>query len=244
MRIAIVDDLEQDIKYLANGIQNWFHFHEQGEEAVCDRFGSGEDLLDNISVQRPYDLIFLDICMKKMDGIQTAGQLRRFGYNSLIVFVTTQQEYALEAYPVHPFDFLVKPFTQERLNRLLQDVMAMHFHNNEEITVRVAHGEITLPLGQIISAVASGHGTEYLMSDGRRIQTLRTFSETEKMLKEHEEFLTINRALCINMDQISQIREEQVVMNGHVSYPLKHRGRAQLIREMTQYQIKNRMRGI
>ncbi len=244
IHIAIVDDLEQDIALLVTGIEGWFRLHGQGEMPICDCYESGEAFLENMSSRKPYDLVFLDICMEKIDGIRTAEQLRKAGSRCLIIFVTTEPEYALKAYPVHPFDYLVKPYTPERLDVLLQDIMSFHFQSKEEITVRVAYGEMNIPLEQIVSAVAAGHGTEYLLADGRKIQALRSFSESEKRLLEHEQFLTINRALCINMNQIAQIREERVVMNGQVSYPLKYRGRGQLIRTMTQYQIKNRMRGM
>ncbi len=244
VRIAIVDDLEKDVRVLLEAIENWFRVHAAGEEMVCDNFGSGEEFLKLNEGSRFYDLIFLDICMKEIDGIRTAKILRDEGSRCQIIFVTTQKEYALEAYPVHPFDYLIKPFSQERIDQLLEDVMSYYFHSREEITVKVAYGEITIPLNMIISAVASGHGTEFFLSDGRRVQALHSFSESEKKLLKHSSFLTVNRALCINMDQIVQIREEKVVMNRQVTYPLKVRGRAQLVREMTQYQIKNRMRGI
>lgn len=244
MRIAIVDDLEQDIATLLAGIKNWFQFHTHGEELICDSYSDGSAFLDGISAHQAYDLIFLDICMENLDGLSTAERLRVSGSKALIIFVTTEKEYALDAYKLHPFDYLVKPYSQERLEKLLQDVMSFYFHNMEEIVVRVAYGEMTVPLRTIISAQASGHGTELLLSDGQTVQSLQSFSETEKKLVPHQEFLTINRALCINMDHILQLREDKVVMNGKITYPLKFRGRGQLVREITQYQIRNRMRGV
>ncbi len=244
MHIAIVDDLEQDIETLLEGIQNWFQFHTDGEELICDRYHDGLQFLDHIQSHTAYDLIFLDICMEQMDGMKTAQKLREAGSKAQIVFVTTEKQYALDAFQIHPFDYLVKPYTKERLNSVLQDVMSFFFHSREEITVRVAYGEMTIPLRTIISTSAAGHGTEILLSDGTTVQSLQTFSETEKKLLPHQEFLTINRALCINMDHILQLREDKVVMKGKVSYPLKYRGRGQLMRVMTQYQIQNRMRGV
>ncbi len=244
MRIAIVDDLEQDRITLLDGIQNWFQFHSYGEELICDRYSDGAQFLESISSHPAYDLIFLDICMEQPDGLETAGRLRAAGSKAQIIFVTTEKQYALDAYQMHPFDYLIKPLTRERLDHVLTDVMGYFFSSKEEITVRVAYGEMTIPLKTIISASAEGHGTRMLLSDGTSIQSLQTFSETEKKLLEYPQFLTINRALCINMNHILQLREDQVIMKGKVAYPLKYRGRGQLMRVMTQYQIQNRMRGV
>ncbi len=74
------------------------------------------------------DILFLDIGMRGMDGIETARRLREQGYKGFLVFITVLREMVFRSFEVQPFDYLVKPVqveafdqTMERLFRSLQD---------------------------------------------------------------------------------------------------------------------------
>jgi DNA-binding NarL/FixJ family response regulator len=66
------------------------------------------------------DLIFLDINMPKESGLEFAGRLREGGRQMKIVFVTSHKEYALSAFDVYAYDYMVKPVVQERLQHTVQ----------------------------------------------------------------------------------------------------------------------------
>jgi DNA-binding NarL/FixJ family response regulator len=66
------------------------------------------------------DLIFLDINMPKESGLEFAGRLREAGRQMKIVFVTSHKEYALSAFDVYAYDYMVKPVVQERLQHTVQ----------------------------------------------------------------------------------------------------------------------------
>ena len=63
-----------------------------------------------------YQVVFLDICMEGTNGIETAQRLRAADPDLLIVFVTSSPEYVWDAFPVHPFDYLLKPYKEESLS--------------------------------------------------------------------------------------------------------------------------------
>jgi DNA-binding NarL/FixJ family response regulator len=66
------------------------------------------------------DLIFLDINMPKESGLEFAGRLREGGRQMKIVFVTSHKEYALSAFDVYAYDYMMKPVVQERLQHTVQ----------------------------------------------------------------------------------------------------------------------------
>jgi len=114
IKVAVCDD---DIKFTGDFesiiCQMLREHHIMGGIEV---FFNGKDLVRNICDERvKYDLIFLDIEMKDMDGITAARKIREADEIVLIIFVTSHTSYAIEAYDVQPFQFLVKPVEKEVL---------------------------------------------------------------------------------------------------------------------------------
>lgn len=76
--------------------------------------------------------------MEGTNGIDTARKLREQAPTLPIVFVTSSKEYVWQSFPVHPFDYLLKPFEQARIRQLLDDLLRILQHPEPEIEVRFA----------------------------------------------------------------------------------------------------------
>lgn len=111
LQIAIVEDLQPDAQRLQALVRQ-----ELGA-VECGIFPSGDAYLQQMPARKD-DLVFLDICMEGTSGIETAQQLRRADPEVLIVFVTSSPEYVWDAFPVHPFDYLLKPYEEEKFRKL------------------------------------------------------------------------------------------------------------------------------
>lgn len=113
IRIAICDDdikLTGQLEYIIEKIAKQYGIHVEN-----DIFFNGKELIGHIENQMPnYDLIFLDIEMEYMNGMETACRIREKDKQVLIIFVTSHVNYAVEAYAVHPFQFIVKPIEKKK----------------------------------------------------------------------------------------------------------------------------------
>lgn len=105
IHIAICDD-EKEIQRVLT---------EQIKKLVSDVtflcYGSGEELL---SEERKIDILFLDIQMSGLNGMETARRFREKGKQAVLIFVTAVEEYVFQAFDVGAFHYLVKPFTEEK----------------------------------------------------------------------------------------------------------------------------------
>lgn len=120
LRIAITDDLNSEREKLSSAIIA--PFSKVGlNVGNIDEYTSGEELLRQFSAGR-YDLIFLDIYMGGMSGVETAKRIRTLDKNVMLVFVTTSNEFASESYAVKANFYLLKPVRAESIKQLAETV--------------------------------------------------------------------------------------------------------------------------
>ena len=116
MRIAICDDEVSMVQILEEKIKKLL------PDAVIDKYLSGDELI--ASGSKP-DILFLDIQMPGMDGMETAKVLRQDNEDMILIFVTAAEEYVFQAFDVGAFHYLVKPFSDEKL----KEVVTKAVHN-------------------------------------------------------------------------------------------------------------------
>ena len=115
INIAICDDdrietgiVEEMLRMVAS---------EQGIKINCDVFFDGASLLEAIRDQGMcFELVYMDIMMKDMDGIHTAQVLREMSIPALIVYISAYEDYLIELFCTEPFRFLKKPLNFVKLS--------------------------------------------------------------------------------------------------------------------------------
>ena len=108
IKIAVVDDE----RYIREDIKNRIEL--TGSGAVVDGFPSGEAFLH---AGKQYDIVFLDIQLGGMDGIDIARELRQKSENVILIFVTGTKEHVFQAFDVAAFHYLLKPIEPESLRK-------------------------------------------------------------------------------------------------------------------------------
>ena len=110
MRIAICDDEKNIRELIANKVT------KQYPDAEIIFFQSGEELL---LVDESIDILFLDIQMSGIDGMETARELRKKDKSVILVFVTAVEEYVFQAFDVGAFNYIVKPIDDGKFSDVL-----------------------------------------------------------------------------------------------------------------------------
>ena len=236
LRIAIVEDQEPEARRLELLLRRAF----QGDGPICTRFSSGDDLLAQFTTGA-YEVVFLDICMAGTNGIETARQLREKDPRLLIVFVTSSPEYVWDAFPVHPFDYLLKPYQKEKFEHLAAELRRALRCQEPELEIRIARQSIQLPLRKVLYAIARNHYVLITTEDGE-YRAMCSFAQIEEKLTALENFMSCNRGVIINMDKVLRFEGDCFEMLDGARLPIRQKDRNTLLARFTQYQFRHMQR--
>lgn len=142
--IAIVDDEQKSIDEFKSCVQRYFA--ENGGEYKIVEFYDGKDLLEEYTAR--FDIIFLDIEMKEMNGIRAAKKIRSVDSHTAIIFLTRMERYAIKGYEVQAIDFIVKPLEYDKFVLKFKKALRYVKANESKILeVKIAGGGYALHLG-------------------------------------------------------------------------------------------------
>lgn len=129
-RIAICDDDAEYIEYLEHKIKDVIDFSER--YSIC-KYYSGEEFIEGLDLE--FDLVFLDMQMGKVDGITAALKFRKKNKNAVLVFCTGVQLPKPEFFDVQPFRYLMKNYTENKINEELRNIIDKMVENKREIFI-------------------------------------------------------------------------------------------------------------
>lgn len=237
LRFAVVEDRLPDAQRLESLLRLAFG---GGQPLVCDHYESGDAFLAAFP-SKNYQVVFLDICMEGTNGIETARILRRTDPDLLLVFVTSSPEYVWDAFPVHPFDYLLKPYREEKLFQLADELRRVLFRAEPELEVRIARQQVHLPLRKIQYAMAQNHYVRIVSDDGE-CRAVSTFSQVEQLLRAQENFIVCNRGVILNMDKVLRLDSDCFEMLDGTCLPVRQKDKNSLFAQFTQYQFRHMRR--
>ena len=125
IRIAICDDEKHMSDHIRSFVSDFFR--KKNREISLRMFSSGEELL---SYNGQIDILFLDIQMKEMDGMETARKLRADKFRGFLVFITVLKEMVFQSFEVQAYDYLVKPVDKKQFEKTMERLYASMQHKN------------------------------------------------------------------------------------------------------------------
>lgn len=207
LKIAVCEDDEQEYARLLGIIS------ESGIPAICEYFANGESFMAGFFTGR-YDLIFLDIYMDGMTGVETAAALRAADSGVIVAFVTTSRDHALEGYRFHVNRYILKPFSKDEIIEVM--TLARNLVNSMPgITVRSSDGDITVPAARIRYVEQSGHSLVFYLTGGRTVRSGGKLDDIEKQLAGGS-FLRSHKSYLVNLAHVLSVDKELCIfrMNG------------------------------
>lgn len=211
LRFIAIDDSELDLLSIVEYTKNYPFLQN------CGTFSNaveGYEVLDKI---KP-DLIFLDIEMKGVNGIELLRKIRK--QVSMAVFVTSHPEYALESFELSVLDYLLKPVTPERFARTADKIREYWemkqksdayevLFEKDVLTIKEGHNQVRLFQRDIIYLEAMQDYTK-IVTRQKNYMTLASLTFFLEQLPENR-FIRVHRSYAVSLDQIKELRYSELL---------------------------------
>lgn len=230
MRIAIIDDLEQERAILTSYLKKYSQTNNI--YIRLSTYTSGEEFLKSASDS--FDLIFLDVYMGGMTGLETAQKIRESNQTCLLVFSTASSDFAIKSFRVRAFDYLVKPYSYEQFIEVMHLAEKKIKNISHYIEVKESREMVRILLRNIIYVDYSNHYIQIHTTD-RIIKTYMNFTEFSTLLKDHPIFLNCYRNCLVNLDYVSSLKDHDFLLSTGESIPIAREKRIEIRKLYAEY---------
>ncbi len=235
MRIAYCEDEAAQAQLVRTMIEQWAECKQEFVEVVL--FESAEEFLFK-NDDFLYDVVFLDIAMRQINGVELARTIRKKDKRLPIAFLTADKAFAIEGYEVHAVRYLLKPITTEKLESLLDELLAEQ-ENKVEDTICITIGEKgntkRIVEDSIRYVEVFGHYTQLHLADAPTIRIKESLAAVMDYLHKKELFVKCHRSYVVNLLYIERINRTECTLLDKTVLPVSRSSYRVLNERFIQY---------
>lgn len=194
-----------------------------------DIFYSGETLLNYlINNKYYYDLIFLDIELNLMNGVDVGKKIREelFDINLQIVYISAKESYAMQLFKIRPLDFIIKPITFEKISYIINLALKLFYKNNKLFNYKNGAETFKVPINDII----------YFESNYRKVNIITKteinsfYSNLDSVYENVKQFsfLNIHKSYLVNYDHVIKFEYDKLTMINNKILPISQSRRKEI----------------
>ncbi len=228
--IAVCDDDDGFVRYLSNLLYKLGEDH--GIAMEVESFRDGRLLVERIRQGRRFDLIYLDIQMKEMGGLETAKKIRELDWTVQLVYITSYEKYMKQVFAEAPIGFLVKPLKEDEMERTFLHIVKVIGDQGVFYRFRYNREEYKLPVRDILYFEKQLRKI-YIISVSERYCEYRSLEEIKADLdKKKARFLRIHKSYLVNFQYITQFGSAEVKMHDGKILPISRSYKNEAVEQM------------
>lgn len=205
MNIAVVEDE----KHIRQQIEAWLIKNRSFLQV--DTYACGEELL---RCHKYYDIVFLDIWLEGLSGMETARELRSQKMESILIFLTGRREYVFEAFDVEAFHYLLKPVSEKRLNQVFERAMAewekRRIISDKRLFIKTRNQNYSIKHGEIVYIESRAKKVE-IHTGMEVLEAYASLGDLEVQLG--EDFFRCHRGYLVNMAYITKYSSVSITLD-------------------------------
>lgn len=200
IKLLLVDDEADALDLMQELLRNVSSVEVVGK--ATDRFRAIE-----LMIQKEPDVIFQDIEMQGVSGLDLVDEYRKHHFAGRVVFVTAHSKYAIEAIKKAAYDYLLKPVDLEELKTLILKLYSDHRADNnaiKKLKIPTRTGYVLIDKEDIAICEADGNYTNIIKKDATRITITAHLGRVEEGLTEPN-FFRLSRSIIVNLDFLDSV---------------------------------------
>ena len=225
--IAVVEDQKDNADTLCSYIKKYGL--EKHIIFEIDVFTDGLNFISDYTEK--YDMVFMDIAMPHMDGLEAAHKLREMDNKVGLIFITTLAKYAIRGYEVQAMDFLIKPIKYELFHLKFEKALSMRKY---DIVFRIplANGGKKLLVSDITYIESCKHYI-YFHTELKEYRMRGSMKEISEFFLKNS-FALASGSLLVNLAYVEEFQGGEVIVNGE-KFVLARKYKTDFINELTEY---------
>ncbi len=231
IKIAVVDDEIDQIEQIVKIVSDFFS--QQKIAFEIEKFSDGETLLEKSS---PYDIIFLDIQMNGIDGIETASHLRKKDKKTALIYISNYSEKMAVSFSVHPFAFIEKPVNFGKIYDNLYDYIEYIENCNKKrcFLFNLYHGgTITIDIDSILFLEYIKNRVIQLITTDAEHSITGSISDLSEQLSKYD-FISPHKSFIINQAHITAF-SDNIQIYGKYSVPVAKNRKKLILQQINSY---------
>lgn len=236
VKIAVCDDLPDERQNVINCVKEYAD--EYGQKVSVDEYGSGEELLAS---GETYQLVFLDIFMGEINGMETAKKLCFENPHVSVVFATTSKDFAIEAFDVKALHYFLKPVGKEKMFGILEEFF-YRYDLSRTVTVKTGRTVKEIFLSDILYVEAVKHSS-VVHTKSEDIKASMTLAEWEQTLPKDFFVKPIRWALAA-VSEITSLPTDSVTLSDGTKIPVSRGNREAVLKGISDYRFRKMTRGL
>ena len=196
----------------------------------CDSYKNGLELLQNKPV---YDIIFMDIKMPHLNGMETAKKLREWDKNCALIFVTNMAQYAIKGYEVNALDFILKPLEYYEFEiKLKKAIDYYQKHKNVKINIDLGNMIKRVSIEDIYYIEVMDHLLMYHIKD----DIFETYGKLKQIEKQFQlnNFVRCHQSYLVNLKHVMEVHGDYIIVNTD-KIPVSRRKKKKFMKRFTDY---------
>lgn len=223
VHIAICEDCPVQTEIIMMLIEK-YKTDRPGIELRTDSFGSGEKLLENIASGNAFDLLLLDILLPGIDGIELAKEVRKKNEDVAIIFLTSSENYALKAFSVSAFQYILKPVSECELFSALDKIIAFLGRDKDSFFLLSTHDRtVRIPFSSIVCVELVNRTLRLSLDNGSSLAgkfIRKPFASVIAPLLEDSRFLYAHKSFVLNMARVKELTDHAFIMENGITAPV------------------------
>jgi DNA-binding LytR/AlgR family response regulator len=211
LKIAICDDSSFDRFAISEMLDDYFK--DKSFSYHVNEYSNELTLIDDIEESNQYDIIFLDIYLNRLLGIDVARKLRDGGYRGKIVFLTASDKYAVESYDVDAAGYLLKPHHYEKFCGLMDKMLTGRCRNTLIVKRR---GSIEHISYDSIRYIESSNTKCLIHCIDGKVHTVYTRLDLIEQEIRDRRFFRCHRSYLVNLYYVCRLDENFVMDNNEI----------------------------
>lgn len=230
LNIAICDDNQSDMNTIAFLLRQYMS--KKSIVYQIDPFPSAQDLIAEIKGGSHYDIVFLDIYMDGLLGIDAAMILRQMDYNGKIVFHTASKEFAVAGYEVEASGYLLKPLNTDKLFKLMDRILCEK--DIDSYCIQRRCNKLNIPYNDILFVESSNSKCILHTVSSKEYNVYKKLDDIQAELDDSR-FLRTHQSFLVNMNHISRVSANYFMLFSGEGIPIRQRESRKIHKEYDEY---------